>query len=75
MRNIESYFELPLLLAISGVFFLLERSATHLQDPFSNLPTDTAMTTIARNIEINIRQLLNESNIPQPIPAQKFYLL
>lgn len=75
LQNIESYFEMPLLLAISTAFFLLERSATHLQDPFSNLPTDTAMTTIARNIEINIKQLLNEKEIPAPLPPHKFYAL
>lgn len=75
LRGVESYFELPMLLAISGAFFLLEKSATHLQDPFGNLPTDTAMTTIARNIEINIKQLLNEKEIPQPVPPNKFYSL
>lgn len=75
LQNVEVYFELPLLLAISTAFFLLEKSATHLQDPFSNLPTDTAITTIARNIEINIRQLLYEEKIPQPIPQKTFYSL
>ena len=73
--DIESYFEIPLLLFISSAFFLLERSATHLQDPFSNKPTDTAMTTIARGIEINIRQLLGEKEVPAPIPPQSFYSL
>lgn len=75
LRDIESYFELPLLLAISTAFFLLERSATHLQDPFNNLPTDTAMTTISRNIEINIRQLLGQKDIPEPVEPEKFYAL
>ena len=75
LRDIQGYFELPLLLAVSSAFFLLEKSATHLQDPFSNLPTDTAMTTIARNIEINIKQLLDEKDIPEPVKPQKFYSL
>lgn len=75
LRDIESYFELPLLLAISSAFFLLERSATHLQDPYSNRPTDTSVTTIARNIEINIRQLLGETRIPSPEPDHGFYSL
>lgn len=75
LRDIESYFEIPLLLFISSAFFLLERSATHLQDPFSNKPTDTAMTTIARNIEINIRQLLGEKEVPAAVPPKSFYSL
>lgn len=75
LRDIESYFELPLLLTISSAFFLLERSATHLQDPFMNRPTDTAMTTISRTIEINIKQLLGENEIPKPIEPEDFYTL
>ncbi len=73
LTDIDSFFEIPLLLVISSAFFLLEKSATHLQDPFNNLPTDTAMTTIATNIEINIKQLLGETDVPQPLQPQSFY--
>lgn len=72
--NVEIYFEIPLLLVISTSFFLLERSATHMQDPFDNKPTDTAMTSIARTIEINLKQLINDKDIPQPLTTDKFYL-
>jgi putative membrane protein len=72
--DIEGFFEIPLLLLISSAFFLLEKSATHMQDPFENRPTDTAMTAIARTIEINIKQLLKEKEIPQPHPAEKYHL-
>lgn len=75
LGDIESYFELPLLLTLSMAFFLLEKSATHLQDPFMNRPTDTAMTSIARTIEINIKQLLEEKEIPKPLPQKSFYSL
>ncbi|MFC3560562.1 bestrophin family protein [Pedobacter jamesrossensis] len=75
LRNIDSFFEIPLLLVISSAFFLLEKSAMHLQDPFSNRPTDTAMTTIATNIEINIKQLLGESEIPKPVEPYSFYAM
>ena len=73
--DINGFFEIPLLLVISIAFFLLEKSATQLQDPFSNHPTDTAMTTIATNIEINIKQLLGEAEVPDPLQPQSFYLL
>lgn len=66
--------EVVILLLITTPFFLLEKSALHLQDPFANRPTDTAVTSIARTVEINIRQLLNESNVPEPIQPNRFYL-
>lgn len=72
--RVDGLFETPLLVAISTAFFLLEKSATHMQDPFENRPTDTAMTTIARTIEINLKQLLHESEIPQPQAPEKFYI-
>lgn len=75
LTDIDSFFEIPLLLVISSAFFLLEKSATHLQDPFANLPTDTAMTTIATNIEINIKQLLGETDVPEPLEPESFYAL
>lgn len=75
LGNVQWYFEIPLLVLISAAFFLLEKSATHMQDPFSNKPTDTAMNAISRTIEINLRQLVADPNIPAPYPADNFYLM
>lgn len=74
LRNTAGYLEIPILLLTASFFFLLERTATHLQDPFSNKPTDTAMTAIATNIEINIRQMLGDNDIPHPHQPNGFYL-
>lgn len=74
LNDVAGFFEIPLLLLISSAFLLLEKSATHMQDPFENRPTDTAMTAIARTIEINIKQLLKETEIPQPHQPEKFHL-
>lgn len=75
LEGVAGSFEIPLLLLISSAFLLLEKSATHMQDPFENRPTDTAVTAIARTIEINIKQLLKENEIPQPLKPEEFYLL
>lgn len=73
LQNIEVYFEVTLHLLLSAAFFLLDRTAKYMQDPFENKPTDTAVTTIARNIDINIRQLLDETEVPEKLPEEKFY--
>jgi len=72
---VKPVFEIPLLVIISLGFFVLEKTASLLQDPFENKPTDTAMTTIATNIEINIKQLLKETEMPKPLKPQSFYSL
>jgi putative membrane protein len=73
-KEIAWYFEVPLLIFISVPFFLLESSAKDMQDPFENRPTDTPVTAIARNIEINLKQLLNETSVPMPTLPETFHL-
>lgn len=75
LKGVDTYFEIPLLTLISMVFFLIEKSATHLQDPFRNRPSDIPVTAIARTIEINIRQLLDEKDVPEPVAPQDYYML
>ncbi|GAA3975857.1 hypothetical protein GCM10022407_21730 [Hymenobacter antarcticus] len=67
--------EIPVLLTTASSFFLLERTARYLQDPFNNKPTDTPVTAIARTVEINLRQLLQEPEVPAPLAPEAFYLM
>ncbi len=53
--------EIPLVIAIASSLLLIEKMAIHLQDPFENKPTDTPVTTIAKTIERDLRQMLKES--------------
>lgn len=75
LKQVNMIFEIPLLMSISAAFFLIEKSAYHLQDPFKNRPSDVSVTAIARNIEINIRQLIGESDVPEPVKPENFYIL
>jgi len=75
LKNVMLAYEIPLLMIVSLVFFLLEKTAYHMQDPFRNRPTDTSMTQIARTIEINIKQLLNEKDVPEPLKPESYYVM
>lgn len=70
--------EVPLVAAIAASFLLVEKMAIQLQDPFENKPTDTPMTTIARTIEKNLRQMLNDHTLlpeQEIAPVTQFYVL
>lgn len=73
------FLEIPLVMAVSACFLLIEKMAIHLQDPFENKPTDTPMTTIAGGIEKNLRQMLRDQQFPSPENHKKekktFYVL
>lgn len=75
LGEVEGYWEILVTTIISTPFLLLERTSTQMQDPFSNLPTDTPVTAIARTVEINILHLLDESDVPPPYPPDSFYLM
>lgn len=54
------WLQIPVVVTLGAAFFLIEKMAIHLQDPFESRPTDTPMTTIANNIEKNLFQMVNE---------------
>jgi putative membrane protein len=60
----------PLGSTLVGFLFLaLERIGRVLEDPFENRINDVSMTAIATTIEINLRQLLGETELPPPAQA------
>ena len=76
LGDVDSSYELPLLIIVSSTFLLLEKTATHMQDPFENRPSDIPITAIATTIDINLKQLINEhQNIPDNYNSNTFYSL
>lgn len=73
--ELEGAWQIIVLTLISVPFMLLEKTAKHLQDPFEGSPTDTPVTNIARNIEINLKQLMNEDGLPDELPDHIFYVM
>ena len=67
--------EIPMVVTIAASFFLIEKMAIHLQDPFENKPTDTPVTAIARSIERNLKQMINDQQVPDKVNPSNFYVL
>jgi len=65
----------PVLVVLTACFFLIEKMAIHLQDPFENKPTDTPVLSISRNIERDLKQMMSEKYVPQAFEPAKFYIL
>ncbi len=74
LANLGHQWEILLLILIAAPFFLLEKAAEHLQDPFEDRPTDVPISAISRNIEINVLTLLDDKDIPLPLEAEGFYI-
>lgn len=60
--------------AISGVFIVLERVGAVIDTPFENQITDVALTSITTDIERDLREQLDEPELPDPEPVVNGYL-
>ena len=57
------------------VFIAIERTAIILQDPFENAPTDTPVTSLATTIEINIKEMIGNNDLPDQENPKSFYIM
>ncbi len=58
----------PLASTFLGLIFLaLDRIGRDLESPFANTEHDVPVSAITRTIEIDLRQMLGEENVPKPL--------
>ncbi|WP_026704811.1 bestrophin family protein [Flavobacterium soli] len=67
--------EIFLTALIPIIFIAIERTAIILQDPFENVTTDIPMTNLAITIEINIKELIGDKDLPIQEKPKSFYVM
>ena len=58
---------IPVAMLVSWVFIMMEMIGDYSENPFEGLYNDVPIKTLARGIEIDIRQMLDETNLPKNI--------
>lgn len=58
---------LPTYVLISWIFFTMESVGDSSEDPFENFINDVPMTALCRTIEIDLREMLGETDIPPKV--------
>jgi ion channel-forming bestrophin family protein len=58
---------IPFTTIISWIFMTIEIVGDNSEDPFENFMNDVPMTSLCRNIEIDLREMLGETDIPPRI--------
>ncbi len=69
------FLTIPFSMLISWIFMTMEQIGEASENPFDNGTNDTPISTICRNIEIDIFEMLNEPNLPNKIEPFKDVLL
>lgn len=57
------------------IFFLMEMIGDYSENPFEGSYNDVPITSIARTIEIDLREMINDKNIPKPLEPENGFLL
>lgn len=65
----------PFVTIIGWVFILMELIGDYSENPFEGLANDVPMLSIVRTIEIDLLEMIDEKDIPEPIKAQKGLLM
>ncbi len=60
---------------IIWIFFLMEKIGDYSENPFEGSYNDVPITSIARGIEIDLREMINDQSIPEPVQANNGFLL
>ncbi|WP_274474487.1 bestrophin family protein [Mangrovimonas aestuarii] len=76
LENYWVYWLGPVLSAvIIWVFFLMEKIGDYSENPFEGTYNDVPITAIARGIEIDIREMINDTDIPKPVEPENGFLM
>lgn len=67
----NNWLMIPLSVAISFAFYILNKSGVITETPFEGRAADTPLTAICRTIEIDLLQMLDTDEIPDVLPVQK----
>jgi len=63
----SSWLVIPFTMLVSWVFILMEMIGDYSENPFEGLYNDVPITSMSRGIEIDIRQMLDETDLPDPV--------
>jgi len=69
------WFSVPFSILVSWVFLMMELIGDYSENPFEGMANDVPMLSICRTIEIDLREILGEDNIPPKIEIKNDVLM
>lgn len=68
------WLNIPVCVLISWIFMTMEIVGDNTEDPFEHFVNDVPMTALCRTIEIDLREMLGETDLPPKIEAENHIL-
>lgn len=73
--GVNLWLTVPFSVLISWVFFTMERVGDTSENPFENALNDVPMSSICRGIEIDLKSMLGEKDLPPSLEPQQYVIL
>ncbi|MBC7842863.1 MAG: multidrug transporter [Gemmatimonadaceae bacterium] len=77
-RKLDSaaiWLTIPFSVIVTWIFLALEKVGESTENPFEGSANDVPITALSRTIEIDLRQILGETDIPKPLTAVNSILM
>lgn len=74
-QGITVWLTIPFSALVCWVFHTMEKIGTATENPFEGGANDIPMAALSRTIEIDLREMLEESDLPKPVQAHNFILM
>lgn len=75
LEPVKKWIIIPISALTIWIFFLMEKIGDYSENPFEGTYNDIPITSISRSIEIDLRQMIDDDNIPGPVQAVEGYLM
>lgn len=70
-----SWMTIPFSGLIIWIFFLMEKIGDYSENPFEGSYNDVPITAISRGIEIDLREMIGETDVPEPVAPENGFLM
>jgi putative membrane protein len=66
---------IPFSVLVAWIYLVMELVGDYSENPFEGLPNDVPMLAICRSIEIDLREMIKDEHIPDPIKPRESILM
>jgi putative membrane protein len=70
-----AWLTIPFTVLVCWVFLTMEKIGEATENPFEGTPNDVPMAALSRTIEIDLREMLDEKDLPPPVAAVNSILM
>lgn len=69
------WFSIPLSILVCWIYMVMEIVGDYSENPFQGMASDIPMLSLCRTIEIDLREMLGETELPEPIKSKNGILM